>query len=178
MVPNTRQAEAQGHDRPIFPVSLYHPIVGSSERDSIDYNCLWRVSESAWQQLREQAACTQRALQSSAESCFKEVFMTPKPFFQRFDLYFHVPLLLTSSVESSYCSAVGEDGASGVAAASTASASGGASLAGEGVGGVGVGSASAVAACVRALLQRALGTEASSRATSVQTMVCMEGANR
>lgn len=74
-----------------FAVHLMHPLVGATQKDVVDYNCLWRVSRSTWQQLRSEAAVALRLLQSGRD-CFHEIFLQPKTFFHRYDLCFHLPL--------------------------------------------------------------------------------------
>lgn len=82
----------ENHEEPSAPwsISLTHPLVGATSKDVMEFNCLWRISESAWRQLREEAKHSLQLLQSNGEGAFNEIFIQSKSFFQRYDVYFHV----------------------------------------------------------------------------------------
>lgn len=83
--------------RALFPVCLFHPLVASAT-DMIEYNCFWRVSESSYLQLREEAQHTKRLLQVGLETTFHDVFMQKSTFFQRYEVYYHVPVDISKFV--------------------------------------------------------------------------------
>lgn len=84
----TNKADRQ---RTLFSVCLFHPLVASAT-EIIEYNCVWRVSESSYSQLREEACHTKKLLQVGLESTFHDVFMQKSTFYQRYEIYYHVPV--------------------------------------------------------------------------------------
>eukprot|EP01038_Epipyxis_sp_PR26KG_P014271 gene14271-19147_t len=78
-----------------WPVVLTHPVqVHSSGTNSIIYNAYWRVSYSSIMDLKDEAMCSIREIQRNHESCFDYLFMQKRSFFDRFDLFFHIPVML------------------------------------------------------------------------------------
>jgi hypothetical protein len=77
-------------------VYLLHPLTGKrtgkqlQNVDTVSYNCLWRVSNSAFEQLQMEARKALHILKTDNEFAFKRLFLDKSNFFQRYDMFLRV----------------------------------------------------------------------------------------
>jgi U3 small nucleolar RNA-associated protein 22 len=81
-----------------WPLTLLYPVFDKSRADKesmFQYNVLWRVSASAFSDLATEARRSLQLLQSDrSATAFQIMFMDRSSFFDRHDLFFHVPIRL------------------------------------------------------------------------------------
>jgi hypothetical protein len=61
--------------RALFHIYFTHPLVGSSPSETVDYNFMWRVGKSAYQQFIDDALYTRQLLQSGVDNAFEDIFL-------------------------------------------------------------------------------------------------------
>ena len=87
-----------------WPVTLLYPVFDRSREDKevmAQYNALWRVSESALSELAVEAQKSLKVLQvHRGDMAFKSLFMDSSSFYDRHDLFFHIPLRVDTLLDS------------------------------------------------------------------------------
>jgi hypothetical protein len=78
-------------------LALLHPLTGKQtgkQPDTINYNSLWRVSTSSFEQLRSEASRCLQVLKMDNEFAFRRIFLEKHSFYQKYDLYlsFQLPV--------------------------------------------------------------------------------------
>ena len=77
------------------PLVLTHPLLDASagdKREVFHYNCMWRVKRTCLDDLVEEARKSQRYFDTTiSRDAFNRLFMSKSSFFDRHDLFFHIP---------------------------------------------------------------------------------------
>jgi len=80
-----------------WPFVLTHPLIDTSNGDDVNkreivlYNCMWRVKSTALDDLVVEARKSLRCFDSNAKDTFNRLFMTKSSFYDRHDMFFHIP---------------------------------------------------------------------------------------
>lgn len=80
-----------------FIATLIYPVTSSTS--SCDYNVLWRVSFSSLHLIIQEAKLSITKIQIGSSSSFTEVFMTRYPFFGKYDMFLHIPIVSKEVVD-------------------------------------------------------------------------------
>ena len=78
------------------PLVLTHPVADLSggqdeKREVFHFNCMWRVTSSCLDDLVEEARKSLRCIESNSRDAFYRLFMMKSSFYDRHDVFFHVP---------------------------------------------------------------------------------------
>jgi U3 small nucleolar RNA-associated protein 22 len=87
-------AAADASGEPVWAMTLLYPVFDTSAgtEKQYDFNVMWRVSPSCLSDLCAEAKHTLRLLQTGrSDESFRRVFMTKSSFFDRHDIFFHLP---------------------------------------------------------------------------------------